>query len=143
MITLITESAIHQPQNLNMATAVNLCTRTYIKIRGCWDSLLVERQTHDRKVASLNPGRSGRRIFFPELTLCADSCTVPFHPCVTTAAHKRPWSVYQKCRWQVTPKHKYTFANCAHDPCNLGSHVPSSSVDLVCAVFLCIQTMVW
>ena len=26
----------------------------------CW----LERRTHDRKVASLNPGRSGRRIFF-------------------------------------------------------------------------------
>ena len=28
------------------------------------DSLLVERRTRDRKVASSNPGRSGRRIFF-------------------------------------------------------------------------------
>ena len=27
-------------------------------------SLLVESQTHDQKVASLNPGRSGERIFF-------------------------------------------------------------------------------
>ena len=29
-----------------------------------WDSLLVERQTCDTKVASLNPGRSGGKIFF-------------------------------------------------------------------------------
>ena len=33
----------------------------------------------------------------------------PFHPCVTAVAHKRPWSFCQKCRWQVTPKHEYTF----------------------------------
>ena len=32
-----------------------------------------------------------------------------FHPCVTTVACKRPWSFCQKCRWQVTPKHAYTF----------------------------------
>ena len=24
-------------------------------------------------------------------------------------AHKRPWSFWQKCRWQVTRKHAYTF----------------------------------
>ena len=32
----------------------------------------------------------------------------PFHPCVATVAHKRPWPFCQKCRWQVTPKHAYT-----------------------------------
>ena len=31
---------------------------------GSWDSLLVERRTRDRKVASSNPGRSDRGIFF-------------------------------------------------------------------------------
>ena len=31
-----------------------------------------------------------------------------FHPHVTAVAHKRPQSFYQKCRWQVTPKHAYT-----------------------------------
>ena len=32
----------------------------------------------------------------------------PFHPRVTAVARKRPRSFYQKCRWQVTPKHAYT-----------------------------------
>ena len=32
----------------------------------------------------------------------------PFHPHVTTVAHKRPRSFCQKCRWRVTPKHTYT-----------------------------------
>ena len=37
----------------------------------------------------------------------------PFHPCVTVVARKRPRSFCQKFRWQVTPKHAYTF-----DPTN-------------------------
>ena len=32
----------------------------------------------------------------------------PFHPRVTAVARKRPRSVCQKYRWQVTPKHAYT-----------------------------------
>ena len=37
-----------------------------------------------------------------------------YHPCGTTAAHKRPWSFCQKCSWQVTSKH-------SHTPLTLGS----------------------
>ena len=33
----------------------------------------------------------------------------PFYPCVTAVARKRPWSLCQKCRRQVTPKRAYTF----------------------------------
>ena len=33
----------------------------------------------------------------------------PFHPRVTAVVRKRSWSFCQKCRWQVTPKHAYTF----------------------------------
>ena len=33
----------------------------------------------------------------------------PFHPRVIAVARKRPRSFCQKCRWQVTPKHAYTF----------------------------------
>ena len=31
-----------------------------------------------------------------------------FHPCVKAVAGKGPWSLCQKCRWQVTPKHAYS-----------------------------------
>ena len=31
-----------------------------------------------------------------------------FHPLVNAVAYKRPQSFWQKCRWQVTPKHIYT-----------------------------------
>ena len=30
-----------------------------------------------------------------------------FHHCVTAVACKRPWSLCQKCRWQITPKHTH------------------------------------
>ena len=33
----------------------------------------------------------------------------PVHPRVTAVARKRPRSFCQKCRWQVTLKHAYTF----------------------------------
>ena len=33
----------------------------------------------------------------------------PFHTRATAVARKRPRSICQKCRWQVTPKHTYTF----------------------------------
>ena len=38
-----------------------------------WDSLVVGRWTHDRKVVSLSPSRSSRRICLSELTVSADS----------------------------------------------------------------------
>ena len=54
-------------------------------------------------------------FFSPESTLCADSylVSVPTHPPpptpgVTAVARKRPRSLCQTCRWQVTPKHAYT-----------------------------------
>ena len=33
----------------------------------------------------------------------------PSYPRVTAVARKRPWSFCQNCRWQVIPKHAYTF----------------------------------
>ena len=44
----------------------------------------------------------------PGSTFYADSFQYLFHPRVTTAARKRPWSFCRKCRWQVTAKHAYT-----------------------------------
>ena len=45
-----------------------------------------------------------------ELTFWDDSYSVSVLPLVTAAvARKRPRSFCQKCRWQVTPKHAYTF----------------------------------
>ena len=72
---------------------------------GSRDSLLAERRTHDRKVASSNPGRSGGRISSKVCVLTLIRC--PFHPHVTAVARKRPRSFCQKCRWQVTHKHEY------------------------------------
>ena len=72
----------------------------------CW----LERRARDRKVASSNPGRGGGRIFLLQSQLCVLTLIrCPFHPLVTAVARKRLRSFCQKCRWQVTPKHAYTF----------------------------------
>ena len=61
------------------------------------------------KVSAPSPGRSGGRILFSRVNcLCWLLFRYPFHPRVTAVARKRSWSFYQKCRWQVTPKHTYT-----------------------------------
>ena len=46
--------------------------------------------------------------------MCLKLCVLtlircPFHPRVTAVARKRPRSFLQKCKWQVTPEHAYTF----------------------------------
>ena len=72
-------------------------------------ALWLECQACDRKVAGLNPCRSGGRIFFSRVNfLCWLLFRYPFHPRVTAVACKRPRSFCQKCRWQVTAKHAYT-----------------------------------
>ena len=48
--------------------------------------------------------------FLPQSQLCVlILIRCPFHPCVTAVACKRPQSFCKKYRWQVTPKHAYTF----------------------------------
>ena len=76
---------------------------------GAWIAQWLEQQTHDQKVAGLNPCWSSRRIFFSRVNfLCWLLFWYLFHPRVTAVAHKRPWSFCQKRRWQVTAKHAYT-----------------------------------
>ena len=77
--------------------------------QGAGTAQQLERQTRDRKVMGSNPWRSGGRIFFSRVNfLCSLLLWYPFHPHVTAAAHKRPWSFCQKCRWQVTAKYTST-----------------------------------
>ena len=71
----------------------------------CW----LERWTGDQKVTSSNPSRSGRSIFFSSQLRVLTLIRCLFHPCVTAVACKRPRSFCRKCRWQVIPKHAYTF----------------------------------
>ena len=74
-----------------------------------WDSLLVERCAHDRKVASSNPCRTGGRFFFSRVNfLMLTFIWCPFHPHDMAMACKRPRSFCQKCRWQFIPKRAYT-----------------------------------
>ena len=80
--------------------------RVYV-IAYYWDSLLV------RALGSWLKGcefESWQEHFLLQSQLCVLTLIrCPFHPCVTAAACKRPQSFCQKCRWQITPKHAYTF----------------------------------
>ena len=79
-----------------------------IKTWGAGRAWWLERRTRDRKVAGSNPDRSGGRIFFFQSSLCVLTLIrCPFHPRVTEVARKKPRSFWQKCGWQVTPKHPY------------------------------------
>ena len=50
------------------------------------------------------------RLFLLRSQLCVLTLTqCPFHLRVTAVAHKSTWPFCQKWRWQVTPKHAYTF----------------------------------
>ena len=70
----------------------------------------LERRTRDWKVTSSNPCRSGGIIFFSRVNfLCWPLFRYPFHPRVTAVARKRSRSFCQRCRWQVTAKHVYTY----------------------------------
>ena len=68
-----------------------------------------ECQIHDWKVASSNPCRSSRRIFFSRVDfLCWLLFWYPVHPRVTAVARKRSRSFCQKCMGQVTANHAFT-----------------------------------
>ena len=68
---------------------------------GSRNSSVVECQTCDWKVLRASPGR---RIFFSRGSfLCRLLFQYLLHPHpITTGAHKRSQSFYQKCQWQVT-----------------------------------------
>ena len=69
----------------------------------------LERRTRDRKVPGLSPGRSDGRTFFSRInSLCWLFFRYPFHPRVTTIAHKTSRSFCKRCRWQVTAEHTCT-----------------------------------
>ena len=67
----------------------------------------LEHQTRDQKVVGLNPCRSSWRIFFYRVNFL---CCFGIHstPRVTAVVRKRPWSLCQKCKWQVTAKYACT-----------------------------------
>ena len=79
---------------------------TYFVARiACW----LERWTCDWKVVSSNPSRSGGRICFSSQLCVPTLIRCPVHPRVTAVARKRSRLFCQKCRWQVTTKHAYSW----------------------------------
>ena len=72
---------------------------------------------HYKSVDCRKQRRNGGRIFFSRVDfLCWLLFRYPFHPRVTAVARKRPRSFCQKCRWQVTAKHAYTYVDFI-EPC--------------------------
>ena len=55
------------------------------------------------------PAGAAGEFSSPESTLCSDSYLVSVHPRVTAVARKISQSFCEKCSWQVTPTHVYTF----------------------------------
>ena len=66
-----------------MIQCLTVCTAHVSQHYTSWNSLLVEHQTRDRKVASSNPSRSGRKLSSPESTFCAGSYWSLFSVCST------------------------------------------------------------
>ena len=76
---------------------------------GSWDSLLVRALDLWLKGCKFESQQEWWENFLLQSQLCVLTLIqCPFHPRVTTVAHKRPQSFCQKCRWQVTPKHVHT-----------------------------------
>ena len=80
----------------NMSISCSLFDKKVQGRRGAGIACWLERQTHDRKFASSNPGKSGERIFFARVNfvcwLLFGVCSIHgFHPCVTAVARKRPY----------------------------------------------------
>ena len=74
---------------------------------GNWDSLLVKHWTRDARGCKFESWQEWWEKFLLKLAFCADFLmSIPFR--VTAVACKRPQSLCQKCRWQVTPKHTCT-----------------------------------
>ena len=100
------------PRNSDMSYTIPRCHTDQL-----WNSFFVKKGRDNSVVrapdswlkgASLNPCRSGMRIFFSRVNfLCWILLWYLFLLRVTTVARKRSQSCCQKCRWRVTAKHTY------------------------------------
>ena len=80
--------------------------REIINMSGVGIDQWLEHWTHDWKVLGLSPGRSSRINFFARVSfLCWLLFCYPFHPSVTTAAHKDP---SHSAKSAVAGKHTHT-----------------------------------
>ena len=74
------------------------------------DGLLVRAPYSCSKGCELESRQERRENSLLQSQLCVLTLIrCPFHPRVTVVARKGPRSFCQKCRWQVTHKHAYTF----------------------------------
>ena len=79
---------------------------------GSRDSLLIKAPDLWSEGCEFESRKKQRENFLPQSQLCVLTLTwCPFHPRVTAVARKTPRLFCQKYRWQVTPKHAYTWSN--------------------------------
>ena len=73
------------------------------------DTVLARAPDSRSKACEFESRQERRGNFLLQSQLCVlIFIRCPFHHRVIAVARKRPQSFYQKCRWQVTPKHAYT-----------------------------------
>ena len=103
-LAVVLDARCHQCQ---MSHGGTLLLYLFVGVRiACW----LECRTRDQKVASLIPWQKGWENFLLQSQLCLLTLTwCLFNPHVTAVTRKRPRSFCQKCRWQATPRHAYTF----------------------------------
>ena len=78
--------------------------------QGSQDSLLVRAPDSWSEGCKFESQQEQWENFLLQSQLCVLTLIwCSFHPRVTAVARKRPRSFCQKCRWQFTPKHAYTF----------------------------------
>ena len=88
-----------------MLILYNSDTTVTLRRLACW----LEHQTRDQKGCEFQSWQKWWENFLLPSQLCVRTLTrCLFHSRVTAAAHKRPRSLCQKCRWQVTPTHIHT-----------------------------------
>ena len=103
--------ALRRSANTAGMTSGNKPTFVGMEQRHCYrDSLLVRAPDSRSKGCEFESRQERRGNFLLQSQLCVLTLILcPFHPRVTAVACKRPRSIRQNCRWQVTPKHEYAF----------------------------------
>ena len=120
---------------MTLCTCLSVTSQESISQSLIWDSVLIERQTHDQMVASSNPSRSSRNMFFCRVNfVCWPLFSGHLTPVLPQWLVKDPSLFCQKLRWQITPKHANTldpmklewvdYASVQH---SLGTYLETSS----------------
>ena len=89
---------------------INTQTSKLLHVCGHVSGIVVRAPDSSSKGCEFESRQERRENFLLQSRLCVLTLIRgPFHPRVTAVAHKKSRSFCQQFRWQVTPKHAYTF----------------------------------